>query len=296
MGYGPETKKRGRRLFAATLTVTLTVISPVLYARDPAVPLIRARSAALVTVQGVSAVGATEHRAALIDKASGRLRIERKKRPLNYGRSGGGVVLSSKGIIVTNAHTVRGASDIFVIFYDGTRASAKLIGVATGDLAFLRVVPPFKLTAVPLADSDKISKGMFVYTRGNTLWHHDTLFRGKVTGAAFGMVNGRPQATLLQTVFGSEFYLGDSGCPVFDDRGNLLGLVIGGRRDGDKAAFSVAANVIKDVYQRITVTPAPFWRKDLAPGPSRGWGSPMKRASDSPVLGSSYPSQSRPLT
>ena len=266
-------------VFAGILCTFLTD----LYAGDPAVPLIRAYASALVGVQSTGVVGSLEQRTAMIGKATGHLFPADKTRSVNYIRNGSGIILDRRGIIVTNNHIVSNAADISVTLSDGIRVRARLVGALPGnDLAFLSIVPPFALHPVLLADSDKISKEMRVYTVGRSLWHKDTWFRGKITGMMVGRLHGGLHISLLQVVFGMEFYLGDSGSPIFDPQGKLLGIVMAGRRDGDKAVFAITANFIRDALQKIQEKPSQILKTRFETNAAASFLSRMRRISNNP--------------
>ena len=72
---------------------------------------------------------------------------------------GSGFVIDPSGIVVTNNHVIGDANEINVIFSDGQRLNAEIIGKDTKtDLALL-VNPEKPLKAVPFGDSDKMRPG-----------------------------------------------------------------------------------------------------------------------------------------
>jgi S1-C subfamily serine protease len=81
---------------------------------------------------------------------------------------GSGVILDSRGYIVTNNHVVTGAQRIQVTLYDGTSLPAQLGGTdALDDLAVVKITTTTKLTAATLGDSSKLRVGQEVLARGN---------------------------------------------------------------------------------------------------------------------------------
>jgi S1-C subfamily serine protease len=61
----------------------------------------------------------------------------------------------------------------------------------------------------------------------------------------------RSPTKFFQIRFGFHLYGGDSGSPILNPGGDLVGLVSAGRRSGDMAALAVASNVIRDAYWNI---------------------------------------------
>lgn len=96
---------------------------------------------------------------------------------------GSGFVWDSEGHIVTNNHVVGGASDITVIFADGTMTSATLIGNdPESDLAVIKVDPGVT-TLVPavLGDSGIVQVGDIVIAIGNPYGLSGTMTQGIVS-------------------------------------------------------------------------------------------------------------------
>jgi S1-C subfamily serine protease len=83
---------------------------------------------------------------------------------------GSGVILDSRGYILTNNHVIAGAQRIQVTLYDGTRLSAQLAGTdPLDDLAVVKVSTSAKFTAATLGDSSKLQVGQEVLVIGNPL-------------------------------------------------------------------------------------------------------------------------------
>ncbi|MCP4250701.1 MAG: serine endoprotease DegQ, partial [bacterium] len=82
--------------------------------------------------------------------------------------AGSGVVVDAgDGYVLTNAHVIRGADEVFVTLKDGRRLDADIVGSdPQTDIAVLRV-EPVGLTALELGDSDQVRVGDFVVAIGN---------------------------------------------------------------------------------------------------------------------------------
>src|SRR5688572_28586725 len=81
---------------------------------------------------------------------------------------GTGFVLSESGLIVTNHHVVAGVEKINVVFQDGTRTEATVVGSdAKTDIALVRAKEQKRYAALPLGDSDQLLPGDWVITVGN---------------------------------------------------------------------------------------------------------------------------------
>jgi serine protease Do/serine protease DegQ len=95
---------------------------------------------------------------------------------------GSGVVVDARrGYVITNHHVVDGADTITVTLNDGRRLEAKVIGSdPESDVAVIQV-PSGNLTALPLADSDRLRVGDFVVAIGNPFGLGQTVTSGIVS-------------------------------------------------------------------------------------------------------------------
>ncbi len=81
---------------------------------------------------------------------------------------GSGFVIDSSGIVITNNHVIADSNEVTVIFTDGQKLKAEIIGKdAKVDVAVLRVKPDKPLKAVKFGDSDKARVGDWVMAVGN---------------------------------------------------------------------------------------------------------------------------------
>ena len=221
---------------------------PALFAEDSPVSSILETSKALVDIQSVNVALLSGKSRGFFDKLTGRILLARKIRPVEYIRNGSGVLLDPRGIIVTNAHTIRGAGGLAVTLFDGTRAPVKEAYLVPGtDLAFLSIDPPFKLSWVPLADVEGVAVGANVYSIGHSQWLKGTVMGGKLRGIQRKKIDGVSRVTSLRLNFDME--KGDSGCPVLNARGELLGIVGAGTIGRGNITLAIPANIITEAYK-----------------------------------------------
>jgi len=140
--------------------------------------------------------------------------------------TGSGIVLDTKGDILTNDHVIAGGTQIQVTFSDGTTANATLVGSNAGaDLAVLRVsVPAASLHPVTLGNSSNVQIGDSVYAIGSPFGLSGSLSEGIVsnlnqTGSA---PNGGTMNGLLQT--DAAINPGNSGGPLVNAQGQVIGI------------------------------------------------------------------------
>lgn len=139
--------------------------------------------------------------------------------------AGSGVVINKNGYIVTNNHVIEGAQKIMVTLKNGKSYSAKLIGRdPETDLAVLRINAS-ALRSAEFGESSKLQMGQFVVAIGNPLGQ----LGGTATAGIVSSLNRRitidgKDMELLQT--DASINPGNSGGGLFDNYGNLIGIVV----------------------------------------------------------------------
>ncbi len=170
---------------------------------------------------------------------------------------GSGVIVDSKGYILTNEHVVRGASKIVVQFVDDTeRYPAKLIGVdAETDLAVIHVENKDGLQAARIGNSDAANVGDWAIAIGSPFGYNETVTVGIISAKAREMETGmrsRPFLKFIQT--DAAINPGNSGGPLLNSRGEVIGVntAIISRTGGyDGIGFAVASNIVVKTYNQI---------------------------------------------
>ncbi|WP_159948261.1 Do family serine endopeptidase [Rhizobium sp. 18065] len=135
---------------------------------------------------------------------------------------GSGFVIDPTGFIVTNNHVIENADDIEVIFSDGSKLKAKLIGTDTKtDLSLLKVEPPQPLTSVKFGDSRKMRIGDWVMAIGNPFGLGGSVTVG-IISASGRNINAGPYDNFIQT--DAAINKGNSGGPLFNMSGEVIGI------------------------------------------------------------------------
>ena len=172
---------------------------------------------------------------------------------------GSGVVVSKDGDIMTAAHVVHTADQILVKFVDGTVVPAKVASSVSGaDVALIEVekLPPVASVAV-LGDSDKTEPGEPAIVIGAPFGIEHSLSVGHVSGLQTRpVIAGGISLKVIQV--DAAINHGNSGGPLFNEKGELIGIVShilseGGGSDG--IGFAVAMNPTKT----ILFDQSPIW-------------------------------------
>ena len=135
---------------------------------------------------------------------------------------GSGFVIDPSGIVITNNHVVGDANDIVVIFNDGRKLKAKVIGKDSKvDVAVLKVESDKPLKTVKFGDSDKARVGDGVMAVGNPFGLGETVTAGIVSARNRNIDSG-PYDDFLQT--DASINKGNSGGPLFNLQGEVIGI------------------------------------------------------------------------
>ena len=137
---------------------------------------------------------------------------------------GSGVIVTSNGRILTNAHVVDGAQDIKVTLTDGTEYDAKVIGKDTkADLAVLQLkgnLPPLK--PVTFGDSSVLRLGDVVLAIGDGLGVGKSVSMGIVSAKNRGGRGIEEYEDFIQT--DAAINHGNSGGALVNMKGELVGI------------------------------------------------------------------------
>ena len=135
---------------------------------------------------------------------------------------GSGFVIDPSGIVITNNHVIADANEITVIFTDGQKLKAEIIGKDSKvDIAVLRVKPTKPLKAVKFGDSEKLRVGDWVMAVGNPFGLGGTVTAGIVSARNRNIDSG-PYDNYIQT--DASINKGNSGGPLFNMDGDVIGV------------------------------------------------------------------------
>jgi S1-C subfamily serine protease len=140
--------------------------------------------------------------------------------------AGTGIVVSSDGLVLTNAHVIDGGTNITVTLADGSKHSATIIGEDTkADLAVIKVAGVSGLTPATFAKSAAVEIGDGVIAVGNAEDLGDTpsVTEGIISAKNRSISDSSSSLSgLLQT--DAAISPGNSGGPLVDTNGNVIGM------------------------------------------------------------------------
>jgi len=165
---------------------------------------------------------------------------------------GSGFVIDQSGIVITNNHVVGDATDVTVIFTDGQRLKAEIVGKdAKIDIAVLRVKPEKPLKAVKFGDSNKTRVGDWVMAVGNPFGLGGTVTVG-ILSARNRNINSGPYDDYLQT--DASINRGNSGGPLFNADGEVIGVntaILSPSGGSVGIGFASPSNVLQPVIEQL---------------------------------------------
>lgn len=174
---------------------------------------------------------------------------EKRARPTGEGS---GFVVDSSGVIVTNYHVIDGADRIEVMFNDGTKLPAEVIGKDKEiDVAVLRVKPKGPLTAVKFGDSDALRMGEWLVAVGNPFGIGLSATAGIVSGRNRDIRTGRYD-NFIQT--DASINKGNSGGPLFNLKGEVVGIntaILSPTGGSVGIGFAVPANAARPIITQL---------------------------------------------
>ncbi len=162
-----------------------------------------------------------------------------------YYRTAAGIIIDPSGIIVTNTHTIIHAPFIFVILRDGTKLPANVL-FASGefDFSFLKIEAPYPLKSVRWADSSLANIGDPIIAIGNADLDNQSIMGGHIKSIL------QSQSTMTNDFLELDLDLfhGDSGGPILDEQGRLLGIIMAKRESQENSSLAIASNKIHQQY------------------------------------------------
>ncbi len=144
---------------------------------------------------------------------------QQQRRPNSLGS---GFVIDPAGLVITNNHVIGDANDITVIFTDGKRLKAEVVGKDPKvDIAVLRVKPDKPLKAVKFGDSEKMRIGDWVIAIGNPFGLGGSVSAG-IVSARNRDISDQSYGQYIQT--DAAINKGNSGGPLFNLAGDVVGI------------------------------------------------------------------------
>lgn len=161
---------------------------------------------------------------------------------VNFGNQrGGGVVLSPDGLIVTCKHVVQGFSDGRIELNDREQHAFKILReVKDKDLVFLLAEKPISVPFLKFRSNESLVEGEPLTCRA--------MIGGSIMCTIKGSLACSPEQSAASVLLAQmPLSPGSSGSPIFDSRGQFVGIVLGPLSEEiTDFARGWSANVVRD--------------------------------------------------
>jgi serine protease Do len=179
---------------------------------------------------------------------------------------GSGVLVSSDGYVITNAHVVEGAQRIQVVLSPEIGASAagrsivrprgRIVGAQVAgidfetDLAILKIAET-GLPFLRLGNSDDVHQGQLVFAFGSPLGLENSVTMGVVSAVARQL---RPESPMIYIQTDASINPGNSGGPLVNARGEVIGIntsILSQSGGAEGIGFAAPSNIVRSIFNQI---------------------------------------------
>jgi serine protease Do len=224
-------------LLTTSLMVAATVAPASEARRSVIVRAIESQRDAVVNIHGQKMVGGTEEDGGEMRRVNG---------------MGTGVVIDSRGYVVTNFHVVDGVRRIEVTLASGKTVAATLVSHdPRTDLAVIKVDIDTPLPVVTIGTSSDLMIGETVLALGNAYGYEHTVTRGIISALHRCVEVSRTQRydDLIQT--DASINPGNSGGPLLNIDGQVIGINVAVRAGAQGIGFAIPIDDVLEVVTRL---------------------------------------------
>ncbi len=182
--------------------------------------------------------------------------------PRRVNGMGTGVVIDSRGYILTNYHVVEGVREIQVTTAD--TPSKKYIASIVArdpetDLAVIKISPATKMEVITLGTSSDLMQGETVVAVGNAFGYDFTVTRGIVSALhrAVQINDAQYYDDLIQT--DAPINPGNSGGPLLNIDGEMIGVNVAVRAGAQGIGFAIPVDKAMNIAATLMASGAKSW-------------------------------------
>ena len=166
--------------------------------------------------------------------------------------TGSGFIVSSDGLILTNAHVVDGADTVTVTLKDGRTIDGKVMGKDNlTDMAVVKI-EAVDLPTVEFGDSEALQIGEWAIAIGNPLGLDNTVTTGIIsaTGRNSAQIGvGDKRIDFIQT--DAAINPGNSGGPLLNAKGQVIGINTAILRNAQGLGFAIPINDAQEIAEQL---------------------------------------------
>jgi serine protease Do len=167
--------------------------------------------------------------------------------------AGSGVLVSENGELLTNWHVMEKAVETRCLLFDGRAFEAEVVGTDKDlDLALVRLKSDKKLSGLPhaeLGESDRLAEGDFVMAMGAPWGMARSVSIGIISCTRRFLIENSEYSLWLQT--DASISPGNSGGPLVNTAGEVVGINTMGVIFGGDMGFAVPSATIREILPRL---------------------------------------------
>ncbi len=172
---------------------------------------------------------------------------------------GSGVIIDSKGTIVTNNHVIDGATEIEVNLENGDKFKGEVVGAdPKSDLAVVKIVNPdnIEFPYAVLGSSANMKVGNLVIAIGAPFGLEQSVTAGIISATNRSQLGGKLQDIVYKDFFQTDatINMGNSGGPLFNLDGEVIGInsaISSASGGSDGVGFSIPIDMAKEVISEL---------------------------------------------
>ena len=171
---------------------------------------------------------------------------------LKHKSIGSGVIIDNAGHIITNAHVVQKASNIYAVLNNGTIMEARVLKVKQNhDLAIIKADIPVVVRDIRFASINDLKIGETVIAIGNPLGFENSVTVGVISGKDRSFSNQQCEficSGLIQT--DASINPGNSGGALLNLDGELLGINVAVVQNAQNIGFAVPVDKVVSLLKQ----------------------------------------------
>eukprot|EP00913_Durusdinium_trenchii_P023377 g21955.t1 len=165
---------------------------------------------------------------------------------------GTGIVVDSRGYIVTNHHVVDRVDSLRVTLFDGSTYTATVVSYdRKHDLAIIKIKPSKPLPVMKMGTSSDLMLGESVFAVGNAFGYENTVTSGIVSALSRDVDVNEEQSykNLIQT--DASINPGNSGGPLINMAGEVVGVNVAIRAGAQRIGFAIPIDDARRIVSRL---------------------------------------------
>ena len=165
---------------------------------------------------------------------------------------GSGFIYKNTGLIVTNFHVIENADEIEIVLYNEKKYKANIVGTdKRTDVALLKINSDEKLKSLNIGKSENLKIGQWVVAIGNPLGLGTTVTTGIISAKGRYVDGLGTYVDFIQT--DAALNKGNSGGPLFDLNGNVIGVNTAIAARGQGIGFAIPIDTVVDIVEQLRI-------------------------------------------